>query len=196
MLKMTTLNQFLRRLPPALALLVVLWAPTSGVAGEAQARVPARPDYPVPPPDAKRLFFLQRSSNSNTVVYDANLTRDGKLDPERPVEVYWLRYNTTGEKRALNFIERHLAYGVNSRPADDDEEAFLVSLVAFKERRLRVVLDGEGGVRATTTIAGRPAELRRLFIEVVDGLFPTVVHVDIFGEDVATGEVLYERFIP
>ena len=187
----------LRQSVLALALTAVLGLPTSGRAAEAQARVPPGPDYPVPPADANRLFFLQRSSNSNTVVYDANLTPDGKLDPERPVEVYWLRYNTTGERRALNFIERHLAYGVESRPADDGEGAFTVNIVAFKERRLLVFLDEEGRVRATTTIAGRPARLRRLFVEVVEGsLLPAVVHVDIFGEDAKTGAALHERFVP
>lgn len=161
----------------------------------AAASVSPRPDYPVPPDDAKRLFYLQRSSNSNTVVYDARLTPDGRLDPERPVEVYWLRYNTNGKRRGLNFIERHLAYGVEARPADDD--AFLVRLVAFSKRELKVFVDEVGKVQATTTIAGRPARLRFLFVEhEEDGLIPTIVHVDVFGEDLKTGAALRERVVP
>ncbi|MDP6708570.1 MAG: DUF4833 domain-containing protein [Alphaproteobacteria bacterium] len=161
----------------------------------AATSISPRPDYPVPPDDAKRLFYLQRSSNANTVVYDARLTPDGRLDPERPVEVYWLRYNTNGKRRALNFIERHLAYGVEARPTGDD--AFLVKLVSFSKRELKVFVDQKGKVRATTTIAGRPARLRFLFVEhKKDGLIPTIVHVDIFGEDLKTGAIIHERVVP
>jgi hypothetical protein len=186
---MTQPFQLVRKCGLVLTLAVALSLPAVA------ASISPRPDYPVPPDDAKRLFYLQRSSNANTVVYDARLTRDGRLDPERPVEVYWLRYNTNGKRRALNFIERHLAYGVETRPAGDD--AFLVKLVAFSKRELKVFVDERGKVQATTTIAGRPARLRLLFVEhEKDGLIPTIIHVDIFGEDLKTGAVIHERVVP
>ena len=41
--------------------------------------------FPTPADSDIRLFYIQRSSNINTILYDANLGADKKLDPENPV---------------------------------------------------------------------------------------------------------------
>ena len=59
----------------------------------------------------QRLFHISRSINKNLVCYDANLT-NGKLDTEKPLNVYWVnREERTGEKEGLNFSQRKRAYG-------------------------------------------------------------------------------------
>src|SRR5690606_6269383 len=51
-------------------------------------RMPAvRPEFPVPT-DPNMIFYIQRSTNPNTVVYTANLRSDGKLDPKEPVKAF------------------------------------------------------------------------------------------------------------
>ena len=69
-----------------LALLVLL-AIAAHAQADAQPRLWARDDYPIPPESATRLFFIQRSVNPNTVVYEARLRADGTLDPEQPIEI-------------------------------------------------------------------------------------------------------------
>ena len=34
------------------------------------------------------LFYLQRSTNGNTIVYAANLTKAGQLDPKAPIDAF------------------------------------------------------------------------------------------------------------
>lgn len=168
-------------------------------ASEAKAAgMPApRADYPVPPADQRRLFFLQRSSNANTVVYDANLAAPGSLDPERPVEVYWLRYNTDGERKRLSFAERNFAYGVDVSPVDDALGGYRVRIAALTERPFRVFIDRTGAVQATMAIAGRPARLQSVYLELAEGgLVPRVRHIDIFGVELATGRRIHERIVP
>jgi hypothetical protein len=52
-------------------------------------------EFPVPPYSKKSLFYIHRSPNPNTVIYEVNLTDKSIIDPENPVKVYWIRY---GEK--------------------------------------------------------------------------------------------------
>ena len=86
----------------SLVLCFMLWIPTM-----LQASSPEDDTYPTP----ERLFYIARSLNRNLVCYDANL-KEGKLDLNTPVEVYWLnRTDRPGHTNGLNFIQRKLAYG-------------------------------------------------------------------------------------
>src|SRR5471030_1688469 len=71
--------------------------------------------FPTPPESINRLFFVQRSSNINTIIYELN-DKGGKLDPENPIHVYWLRYAEKGQAEELNYIQRKFAYGLTTKP--------------------------------------------------------------------------------
>lgn len=153
------------------------------------------PDYPTPPKTDTLLFYLQRSNNSNTVVYEANLRRNGELDTGDPVKVSWIRYNTNGKRRALKTTERLFAFGVVSEKVRRND--FRVHLVSYESRKARVFIGKDGKPRATMQIAGRPAILRWAYATVdTDGVAPSVLKVDLFGEDLATGKALHERLSP
>lgn len=153
------------------------------------------PDYPIPPKSDTMLFYLQRSNNSNTVVYEANLRRSGELNQDNPVKVYWIRYNTNGKRRALKTTERLFAFGVESERIRRNE--FRVHLVSYEERKARVFIDKDGRPRATMKVAGRQAILRWAYVTVdTGGVTPSVEKVDLFGEDLATGKMLHERITP
>src|SRR5690242_8817103 len=77
------------------------------------AQIPAlRPEYPVPK-EPNMLFYIQRSVNSNTVIYVARTDAKARLDRSNPVEAYWRWYNVDGHRKPLNFIERNFGYGVS-----------------------------------------------------------------------------------
>lgn len=153
------------------------------------------PDYPVPPKSDALLFYLQRSNNSNTVVYEANLKSNGQLDPDQPVKVYWLRFNTNGERRPLKTTERLFAYGVESEQIRKNE--YSVNLVSYEDRKARVFIGKDGKPKATMNVNGRPAVLRWAYVTVdTDGVTPKVLKVDLFGKDMATGRMLHERITP
>ena len=192
-----------RRLSRRIVLLAALVALSLGQSEGAVSAAPAakaslvKPGYPVPPEDKKRLFFLQRSSNSNTVVYDANIDRNGRLDADEPVRVYWLRYNTDGKERDLSFLERHFAFGVETRPARDGGGGHMVSIVAKPELEFRVVIDKFGQAHAIGTYQGRPARLKSIYVTLDGGGFmPDVLFVDLYGEDVQSGKPIHGRIRP
>jgi hypothetical protein len=151
--------------------------------------------YPVPH-DKNQIFFVQRSMNPNTIVYTARLGANGLLDPKRPVDVFWRRFNDEGEKRDLSFIERSGAFGVTAQRLPNRKSAFRVSVVSYPERpALLTVVNGRP--RLEGKVAGEPAELISAYLHLDEsGSVPSVTKVDLVGRSLATGKELKESFVP
>lgn len=136
------------------------------------------------------LFRIERSTNRNAVVYAARVGKDGELDAANPVTAFWIMNEAGGVREELTFLERSFAYGyATSR----DDAGVVLRLTAFDQRALRVVRRGDRFV-ATVRIAGRTAQLRRIWVQAEGGLLgPSVRYVQLDGVDATTGEPLSER---
>jgi hypothetical protein len=145
---------------------------------------------------APELFRIGRSTNANEVVYAARAGADGALDPEDPIEADWHMLAEDGHREGLNFIEKLLAYGFSVDPADSGE-GFTVILKAKKDRPVKLTMRA-GCPAALVTIAGRPALLRRIFVQAESGggLIPSVAWADLEGTDPVTGSPVKERVVP
>ena len=124
----------------------------------------------------EKLFFIQRSKNANEVHYDAHVTKDGVLDPDNPVEGYWLNKAEDGSRSGISLLQR-VAYGYDVEPSGNG--TYFLKLKAFPQRQMWIVKAG-GRWRVQTTIAGKQAFMNRLY-------------VDVFGADMATGAAVQER---
>lgn len=170
----------------AAAALLLLAAAVPPVAAE---------DYPVPR-EPNQVFFVQRSLNSNTIVYAAEIDGEGRLDPKRPVDVYWRRYNDEGERKELSGLERSMAFGVKTDAVPGKPNSFMVRVVSYPKRPalLRVV---DGVPRLEMKVAGVPARLDHAYLDVDDsGSVPSVNRVDLYGFALADGRPLKESFKP
>lgn len=152
-------------------------------------------ELPIPPDSPQRLFYIQKSNNAHTVVYDANfLPGNTRLNPREPVRVYWIRYADQGQVQELTYMQRKLAYGVETRPTPDGHD---MMIVAFRKRLIHIrALDRRP--LATMVIRGSEARLKRVFVQLADlnCVVPQVAYVDLYGTDLATGQSVHERFIP
>ncbi len=148
------------------------------------------------PPCAAELFRIGRSTNANEVVYLARRGADGALDPDEPLAAEWHMLAEDGHREGLNFIEKLLAYGFSTDPAPSGG-GFVVVLKAKKDRPVKLTLR-DGCPTASLTIAGRPAHLRRIFVQAEEGggLIPSVAWADLEGVDPATGARVTERVLP
>ena len=154
------------------------------------------PEYPVPN-EPNQIFYIERSSNSNTVVYAANLDSHGRIDPNEPVNAYWRWYNVDGHKKPLIFIERMMAYGVKSVTHGGPHGAITFKVAAVPERKIVVDLDDHQRPEALMQIGGRWAKLIYIYLQVDDsGLLPKVPALDVFGIDKLTGKALREHIVP
>jgi len=155
----------------------------------------ARPEFPVPnEPD--QLFFIQRSVNDNTVIYAANLDEHGHLDRDTPIKVYWRWYNVDGHKKALNFLERMMAYGVRTVSSSSSGGSIVVRLAALPERKLTIDEDDKGRPEVVLRMGNHQARLVYVYLQVDDhGFMPSVKAIDVFGIDKLTGKALREHIV-
>ena len=168
------------------ALLLVAAAVLLGAAGEA---------FPVPG-EPNQVFYVQRSLNSNTIVYTARLDADGKIDAKRPVDVFWRRFNDEGERKELSAIERNMAFGVKSEPVAGQPGSYLIRVVSYPKRAAMLKLV-DGKPRLEMKVAGEPAKVDHAYLDVDDsGSVPSVNRVDLYGFALSDGRPLKESFRP
>lgn len=149
---------------------------------------------PGPEDSGPNLFVIQRSKNANEVHYDVQTGADGSLSDE-PVVAYWVLKAEGGGREDLSFFERKMAYGFEVLKPDARGEREL-KLVAWEDRTIILTRTESGRWRARTTIDGKEAYLTRLYIKTDEGgITPTVIHVDIFGEEVDGGDEVTERVV-
>jgi hypothetical protein len=138
-----------------------------------------------------KLFFIQRSKNANEVHYDARVTKDGTLDPKDPVEGYWLNKAEDGSRKPISLVQR-IAYGYDVSPVAANG-THVMKLKAFPDRPLTLIRVN-GRWRAQVTIAGKQAYMTKLYVATDEsGIMPTVLYVNVYGEDVNTGGALQEH---
>jgi hypothetical protein len=138
------------------------------------------------------LFVIERSKNANVVHYDAQVGKDGALNAKDPVVAYWIMKAEDGRREPLTWAEKQMAYGFDVQPLGEGGN-YLMKLTAYKDRSLRLT-KVNGRWRAKTTIAGKSAYLTKLYIATKEGgLTPTVLSVDLHGEDADTGKAIQEH---
>lgn len=156
----------------------------------------AKTAYPVPPVNTASLFYLQRTSNLNTIVYDLNLRDDGTLNPEQPVKPYWIRYAEKGQKEDLSYIQRKFAYGLTAKALDNGN--YDIRFVSYKKFPLTLMKSADGKYHIFALISQKQIMLNRIFVKIEGGSFwlPNVLYVELKGTDQVTGKEIVERFKP
>jgi hypothetical protein len=153
--------------------------------------------YPVPQLNEKVLFYVQRTHNRNTVIYELNYQFDGNIDKKEPLHPMWIRYEEGGGRKDLSFIQNRV-YGLNVKQLDKD-----TWLMHFRSYNKRVIYlrrnEKNNTFRAMILINGKIANLTSLFIFSVTntmGIPSSAKYIDISGTDPVTGAVVLERVIP
>jgi hypothetical protein len=154
--------------------------------------------YPPLPPNADRLFCLQRSTNINALSYDINIDKDtGKPDEDSPLHIYWLQYaEKNGEPSELTYIQRKFAYGVSSNALNNDK--YDIRIMSYKKIPLTLMRAADGKYHIFATVAKKQIVLQNIFIKIDGGTMwsPNIVYIEMKGTDPVTGKEVTERFKP
>jgi len=169
---------------------------------EGLANIPTNTDpqdtFPVPVNIKNQLFYLQRTPNTNTVVYALNINAKGVLDESTPVKVFWIRYPEGGMQKDLNFIQKAFAYGTISKKNKDG--SFTIQLVAYKKKEFILKKSAsENTYKLYTQINNKESEIKRIFIKIDPGgtLFnPNIAYVEMKGKEANSNKPIMERFKP
>ena len=153
--------------------------------------------FPIPTGSPIRLFYIQRSNNSNTVIYDANLLKNNTLNSSNPVHPYWIRYAEGGKIEELTTIQRTLAYGLYTNKIKNALDTFEGHFFAYRKRKFIVKMDDSKRPIALFQINGKMQILDHVWVQVEEaGLTPKIPYIELFGRDVKTGAIVYEKFVP
>lgn len=150
--------------------------------------------FPVPPGNPNQLFYLQRTSNKNTIVCDLNMV-NGALNKTEPVHVYWIRYSDQGQRQELSYIQRTFAYGIQAK-ALPNGGGYEMHFVSSKKHNFYLVKsDADNKYCVYTNLNSKKVILKRIFIKLNGGSFwmPKVEYVEIKGIDPANGKEITDR---
>jgi hypothetical protein len=150
------------------------------------------------PTDKNMMFYIQKNTNPNTVVYALNIGPDGKINPKEPIDVFWRRYEKeNGIKKKLGWIEKTFAFDFKVKPLKNKANTYVFSLVAMKNKKLYVTQGKKGEPEVAMIIDGKMVRLERIFVMVDDSnkRFQSVLSMQLFGRDFKTGKLLYEKIL-
>lgn len=158
-------------------------------------QLPGNP-YQALPASVNRLFYVQRTPNANTIVYELNMGSDGQPDSDNPVHAYWIRYHEQGQKEELSYIQRKFAYGINAKSLGNGK--YDIRFVSYKKYPLTLMKGADGKYHIFATISQKQLILNRAFVKIEGGSFwvPKVLYVELRGTDPSTGKEYVERFKP
>ena len=165
-------------------LLIISWLTALTVA--------AQDKFPVPAGNPNQLFYLQRTANTNTIVYELNYNNN-VLNAEEPVHVYWLRYTDKGQKEELNFIQKKFAYGIKTTSLSKDK--YELNFVSYKKFPMLLMKGTNNKYNVYGTINQKQAIINRIFVKINGGSFwsPNVEYVEVKGVDPSNGKEVLER---
>ncbi|NPA44678.1 MAG: DUF4833 domain-containing protein [Chlorobi bacterium] len=151
-------------------------------------------NYPIPPKTNKLLFYIQRNLNANTIIYDAVFDKDGNLNKEKPIEVYWIRYAEQGQKMKLRRLDRMFAFGVSWKQVNDDDGLYKVKIVADESRDLWLKQVAPFKAIILTKINGEFSILDKIYVLAdMSGMWPTVEYLEVFGRNAKTKKKTYQK---
>lgn len=159
--------------------------------------IQAQTNYPVPPKSDKMLFYLQRSHNKNTVIYDLNITSNGKLNTDEPVNAYWIRFEEGGQKAELTFLQQR-AFGVSCKIIDKAKESYKLNFNKFNKRDIYLIKTSAGNFKAFVNINNELAELENVYIKSENnslGIPLKFKYIDFYGFSVKNRKKVTERLL-
>ncbi len=148
------------------------------------------------PDDPNMMFYIQKNTNPNTIVYAMKLGTDGKMDPNEPMEVFWRRYQEDGARKKLAWLEKTFAFDFKVKPLEGKANTYVFSLIAMKGKKLYVTQTKSGKPNVFMKISGKTARLERIYVMVDDSKrIQSVNSMELFGRDYKTGKLVYEKII-
>ena len=156
--------------------------------------------YPIPSGNPDMLFYLQRSLDLNSVIYEANYMNEKgghrKLNSDDPVDIYWLIHDKERSVKPLSGLQK-LGYGVRSESVEN--EVIKLKLVAYREMPILLKPSlKDNKYQAHVSVEGKDILLAKVFINIDGGtkLKPNVTFIEITGTESQTGKKVVHRFNP
>jgi hypothetical protein len=148
--------------------------------------------FPTPTGNPNQLFFLQRSQNTNTVIYELNL-KNGVMDTVEPVHIFWISYAEHGQREELTEIQRKRAYGLATKRITKDH--YELQFLANKKYTIDLMKGPDNKFHIYQMINQKQVILSKIYLQLHGGtlLSPNIEYVVLTGIDPNTASVVSEK---
>lgn len=156
-------------------------------------------EFPVPKDIKHLMFYVQRTNNINTLIYQLNVSEKGELDEKDPIKIYWKNYDKDGSTESLNIIQKKYAYGVECHLLDSAKKTYYFNFVSYKKKQIFLIKSPiHHKYEAFVTINNKLIMIDRIYIHIEGGAFwtPKIKYIDVFGKLPTKNEEIVERVIP
>lgn len=180
-------------------LIFILFLPTFVFA---QAKAKDGKEFPQPTnKEFKNLmFFVQRTNNVNTLIYEFNYDANGELNPKNPIKTYWKNYDTDNSIEPLNSLQKKYAYGVESHVLDSAKKTYYFNFVSYKKKSIFLIKNQTTKqYEAFITLNNKLIEISRIYIHIEGGAFwtPKIKYINVYGRlPNNKNEEVVEKVIP
>lgn len=142
------------------------------------------------------LFKIERSKDRNQIFYDVNINKAGNFDTENPINIYWIKNTEGGKIKPLTWIQKKYAYGLKFLKIDADYATF--RFVSTKQMYFILTKTKDNHFKVYSKYKGQLLNIERIFIQMDGGSFwfPNIKTVEVYAENVKTGEAVIEILTP
>lgn len=155
--------------------------------------------FPKPEGIRHMLFYVQRTLNINTIIYELNVNDKDELDPETPIKAYWINYEKDKSAEPLNYLQRKLAYGLDFKLIDPEKKTYCFNFVSYKKRLLYLIRSAvTNKYEVFCYVNNKLVVLDRVYIQIDGGtlLSPKISYVEVQGRDPKKNEAMKEQIVP
>ena len=153
-------------------------------------------NFPRPAGIKNMLFYLQRTMNKNTIIYELNLKEDGELNENEPIKIYWINYAGKGDRESLNYIQRKYAYGLEISESDKSKRSFNFNFVSYKKQQLYLMKSpSDKAYHVFGYFSHKLLQVSSIYVHIEGGAFwtPKVRYIEIEGRDIFKNEDCTEK---
>ena len=152
--------------------------------------------FPTPQFKSNTQFYLQRTTDINTIMYELNIT-NGKLNESNPINAYWIRYTENGKTQSLNALQKRYAFGVSSKKINNNH--FQLFLAGYPKIPLNLRRKNNNKYQTSIAVGEQEIIVQKLHIEIKPGgsfWSPNVSYIEIAGLDAMSGKYASHRIYP
>ena len=142
------------------------------------------------------LFKISRSRDADEIAYEVALVADGRLDPDSPVNIYWIKRSKGSVREPLTWIQKRYSYGIKFLETSGDQAIF--KFVSFDSKEFNLERSDDGQFRVYALLDNRQVIVERIFVQFDGGSFlsPEISEVILYGRDAGSGVLLTENIRP
>ena len=148
--------------------------------------------FPTPTGNPNQLFFLQRTQNINTIVYELNM-KNGVMDTTDPVHIFWICYAEKSQKEELTGVQRKYAYGLATKCLSKDH--YELRFLANKKYAVELSKGPDNKYHVYGLISNKQAILSKIYLQIHGGTVfsPHIEYVILTGIDSDSGAEVFEK---